>query len=146
MQFNDDHKCYQKSVLDIDVRINTPSSHYIAADARQIRRRQKTSNILGGGDRVYIHRHISAIRRSQISINLEAYIEEREKEVYQFKTNNQNAILSPLLTQALVTRTERYLDIIEQRALDPAGDDAQPFQRFWKYARIVRTLCLICRQ
>ena len=81
------------------------------------------------------------IQRSFLSRNLEDELKERENEVKEFRIRSQNAILSPLLTQALVKKTEGILESKLVMPVDVSGSS----RRFRKAVRIVLVLCVMSK-
>ena len=94
------------------------------------------------------------VYRSDLSRNLDQDLTDREQELRQFRIQTQNAVVSPLLTQALVKKTEDMLDamdaLIEERE---EGDEAKsaetnfgPYEKFRQAAKVISILCFIaCR-
>ena len=81
------------------------------------------------------------IQRSFLSKNLEDELKERENEVNEFRIRSQNAVFSPLLTQALVKKTE---DILESKLGMPI-DVSNPSRRFRKAVKVVLVLCVMSK-
>ena len=91
--------------------------------------------------RLTLDRKDLTIQRSFLSKNLEDELKERENEVNEFRIRSQNAVFSPLLTQALVKKTE---DILESKLGVPI-DVSNPSRRFRKAVKVVLVLCVMSK-
>ena len=127
---------YYRSVLDVDITFDKDKM-------RSYRKKLRPEVAEKSKPRTNRNRKHLLIDLSELSRNLELEITERESEVNEFRIKTQNAIVSPLLTQALVKRTERILD-----AIHSVTPPSQPrgIERFRKIAKTVIILCAIsCR-
>lgn len=91
--------------------------------------------------RLTLDRKDLTIQRSFLSRNLEDELKQRENEVKEFRIRSQNAIVSPLLTQALVKKTEDFLE----SKLGMPVDVSDPSRRFRKAVKIVLVLCAMSK-
>ncbi|XP_066917048.1 cyclic nucleotide-binding domain-containing protein 2-like [Clytia hemisphaerica] len=135
-------EAYQRQILDIDYEESIDANQEIELSPLNYQQppvaKKKTRDfILRKEETVYQRLQI---KPSQLSRNLEQELKTRENEIRRFVEESQNAIISPLLTQALVKKTERFLN-------SNTSFECHAFSQssLHKFRRKVKVVCIICR-
>ena len=125
---------YQRTILEISVEFENDSMKDTFSNSRQLLTRQKgTPNTF---EQIY---HDLMTQQIRVSKQIESDIASRERELVTFRETSQNAVVSPLLTEALVKKTKKLLENLPQI---PSRKNAKKFRRL---AQIIRLLCAIFR-